>query len=278
MAPYKDPEKQKEAAREGARRRREARRDGTTDGSTAAIGELYRDPDVDAAVNAAPPEPPAGTDTAAATVVSKPAPKKRGLFASGGKGGQAASPRARPPADITDGLEAMVKLGGAFVENAGDLGVGRSIVFTAPTSAKLLGKTVQRFPSLHAFLAIFLGAGTGMVEAQAAFGIPILVGRMERAPETIPATLPVLKSYMRPVLKDMLRAAKEEKKTRDELAKLEVELGDATGMANYSVDKMILCELLGMSEPIADRVISHELSGADLKAMVEANTPPEPVE
>lgn len=260
--PFKDPEKRKAWARENSKKQRDKARGGPPRGEVSKIvipdpepGSIYHGAEGESA------EPPAST-------VEITKPPKRGIFGPS-KPRSAKSPGAPrgKVADITAGLESLVKFGGAFVEEKGDPGVGRSIVFTAPTSAKLLGKTVERFPALHAFLAIFLGAGTGMVEAQAAFGIPIVIGRMERHPETIPGSLPVLKSYMRPVLNDMLIAAKDEKKVRDELVRLEAELGETTGIANYSVDKMILCELLGLSEAIAEGIITKQISGADLARM-----------
>lgn len=259
-------EKRREYERNRGRRKREEARAAKAMGSTDATtpDSLYRSPDdgtPDAVVTVEYEETPAKPD------------KKRGLFSSSPGKERTTKPRASVTADLTEGLEAVVRSAGAFVEERfNDPGVGRSIIMTSSIDAKLLQKTVARFPALHGFLAIFLGPGT--MEAQAAFGIPMTIARMERHPETIPTSLPVLKSYMRPVLKDMVRTMRDEKKLRDEIEKLQAELGESMGMANFSVDKMILVELLGISDNVADGIIDKSISGADLARMAREAAPP----
>ncbi len=209
--------------------------------------------------------------------VAPPKPKRRSLFAP--KEPKIAKPKAEialRKGDNSEGLSMVyVWAGGAvsdWEQRQGRLGaVGRSMQFTAPTAGRLLADGAKRFPVAHNLLISLLGTGAGIRDASAVIGIPILVRRMERDPLSIPGTLPILRAQIRPVLRDMLKAAKEQAKVARELAQLEMDLQGETGQP-FSIDEMILVGMLGLPPEVATQI----LSGTPIAQVLRTQPEPEP--
>jgi hypothetical protein len=208
---------------------------------------------------------PGGDGAAPGQVVTEPATGKPRVRPGGLFGPRRPrEPRVRATvalrkADNAEGLGMVYEWVGSVVadreEHRGGLGsVGRSMRMTAPTAGRLLAEGAKRFPGLHNLLASILGTGAGVKDASAVIGIPILVRRMERDPGTIPGTLPLLRAQMRPILRDMLKAARDEEKVRKELAELESELTTSVGRP-FTIDHLILCDMLGLSTAAAEEII-----------------------
>jgi hypothetical protein len=159
--------------------------------------------------------------------------------------------------------------GGTFPVTAS---FGRAMKMTAPTSAKLANTGLKKFPPLYNFLAIFFGS-SGIKDTAAAVMIPVLVNQMDRDPFTIPRNLPKLKAHMRPILRDMLKAAREEEKIRRELEAMEQELSSSTGRP-FTVDHLILVDMMGLPVDVADKI----LSGVPIQSLIvpEAGSVPPP--
>ncbi len=195
---------------------------------------------------------------------SPSAPIRRGLFAPRERAPKAE--RAKPalrPGSVAEGLSMVYSWAGGMVSEAeraqGRLGTtGRAMQITAPTAGRLLDDLTRRFPGLHNLLIGLLGTGAGMMDAQAVIGIPIMVRRMERNPETIPGTLPIVRAQMRPIMRDMLKALREQRKIETEIAELQTEIGEMTGGVPFSIDQVILVDMLGLPPAAAVRILNGE--------------------
>lgn len=196
----------------------------------------------------------------------EPKPRRRGLL----KPSEPKEPKSehvRPEvrlakADTSEGLAMVYGWAGQVIaENdrrRGGLGsLGRSMMMTAPTAGRLLAEGAKKVPVLHNLLAALVGTGGGVRDASAVIAIPILLRRMEADPRTIPQALPIVRAQMRPVLRDMLKALKEEQKIAREIAELQREVGEQGGQP-FDLDRMILVDMLGLPPDLAGRIIAGE--------------------
>ena len=168
-------------------------------------------------------------------------------------------------ADNTEGLAMLYSKLGDVVEDrekaAGGLGgIGRAMRFTAPTAGRLLADGVKRFPGLHNLLGVLIGTGASARDASAVISIPIQMHRIEGSLSrgefgTVLEQMRLVRVQMRPILLDMVRAAKEEAKMLAELAKLEKELGEFEGRP-FDLNHMILVDMLGLHPEWADDILN----------------------
>jgi hypothetical protein len=136
-----------------------------------------------------------------------------------------------------------------------DPGFGRSMKFTAPVAGKVLNRAIRKTPLLYWVLGPLAGGSKGsLADAGAMFGIPLLVGAMERDPTLIPSNLPRVKYLAKPAIAAMVEAAEKQAEEDAELAELAERYSKVTGGA-ANLDHLILVGLMGMPPNMATEIL-----------------------